>query len=1182
MPRLSIHLLGPFQVLLDGSPLQGFKTDKDRMLLAFLSVESARPIRREALAELLWPERSQGAALANLRHSLSILRKAVHDSSPDLFFLKVTRQTLQLNASPEVLTDVARFQAMYEQVFRLKLQIDYLEAAVSYYRGEFLEGVSMPGSVGFEAWVLNKRQHYHQKMVLALNHLACYHEEQMSFDRALTFANQMVALEPWDEIANRQLMRLLVYNRQNSAALTHFKTFRETLAQELGIVPGRETVQLYEQIRDGTLAIPQTMPLQIQQESYQIPGFLPLQGGETKVEEPVFVARDRELGWLEESLASALSFQGKVLFLAGEAGQGKTALLRAFSRRAQEAHPELIVVGGNANAFTGVGDPYHPFREVLRWLVGDFEVWWQAGIVSPDHALRLGQIMSYAVQALINVAPDLLDIFISCESILKLAQAAQPKSLELLDELHQFIDSKKSHRPANLYQPDLFEQYVRFLETLSLQRPLLLHLDDMQWADQGSIGLLFNMSRRLQACRVMVVVSYRPAEILLRNNEQINPLLAFIREFQKEYPENFIDLEQADNRFFINALIDQEPNLLGAAFRESLYQLTNGHALFCVELLRDMVSRGNILKDDQGRWLATPELDWEKLPARLEAALAQRTGCLQDELLDILRVASVEGDEFEAETIANVLKKNNLEVIKRLSDDLHHKLNLVQPLGFENLGDKTNSRYRFRHLLIQKYIYQNLDAIEMAQYHLLVGEQLEQLFTGREDDIAPRLAQHFQEADHVWKAVNYYYQSGVRALRVYAAKEAIQYFKDGLVLLERLPPDSKRNEQELDFQLALAAPLVASKGYATNEVLMVYERARELTLTLERSSRLCSVLFGLSLYFGVAYNLKKGHELSVQVMTIAKQVNDPIHVALANSSQGLMETAIGDFEAARYHFQQSIDFYKPDLHHYLANQYYQDFGVTSLAWMPWVVWLLGYPDQALKYSQKAIELARQLDHPLSLAFALTIAGGHFHQQRREIEPTQRIVDELYQYILEQGLLIFDWDRMILAGWINTQLGQFDEGLTLIQKGSTRFQESGMLQGRPMHFYLMAETHRKASRYHDGLQAISEAQIMVKKMDEYIYLGELKRVKGELLLAQQKGLEAEACFKEALQIAQQQSAKIWELRAMVSLARLWRVQGKGCEAHQALEKTYGWFKEGLATPDLVEAHSLLDELSTEVE
>jgi len=279
MARLSLSLLGPFQAALDGEPVVAFGSNKVRALLAYLAVEADRPHSREKLTGLLWPERPDQDASANLRYSLSNLRAAIGDRAPiddqeaSLPFLLVSRQAIQFNRASDAWVDATAFS---ELLASPAPSLSDLERAVDLYQGEFLEGFFVGDSVAFEEWALLKREQLGRQVRSALHRLAAMHEQRGEYERALPYAWRQVELDPWQEQARRQLMRLLALSGQRAAALAQYEAFRRALAEELGVEPARATTELYEQIRDGKVGLDERGNHRPAGEAVVIPASVPL------------------------------------------------------------------------------------------------------------------------------------------------------------------------------------------------------------------------------------------------------------------------------------------------------------------------------------------------------------------------------------------------------------------------------------------------------------------------------------------------------------------------------------------------------------------------------------------------------------------------------------------------------------------------------------------------------------------------------------------------------------------------------------------------------------------------------------------------------------------------------------------------------------------------------------------
>ena len=517
-----------------------------------------------------------------------------------------------------------------------------------------------------------------------------------------------------------------------------------------------------------------------------------------KLEEAHFVGREQELAQLNAFLDRTLTGQGQVVFVVGGPGRGKTALVDEFTWQALERDAKLVAATGSGNAYSGIGDPYLPFREILGQLTGDVETRWAAGAIGRTQAQRLWEWMPYTVQALVSTGPDLIDTFIPGQSVMARSAAAAGEGASWLAQLGVLVAIKPAGQgPVDFQQSDLFEQYAKVMLALTRQGPLLLVLDDLQWADTGSINLLFHLGRRLQDSRILIVGVYRPVEVTMGRAGERHPLEPLVSEFQRHFGQILIDLRQAEGRLFVTALLDTEPNRLDKTFQEALYQHTQGHALFTVEILRGMQERGDLVQDEAGQWVEGPNLNWETLPARVEGVIGDRIARLPKMLQKVLEVASVEGEVFTAEVVARVQAFDERELVRQLSGNLDKQHRLVVGQGSQRLGARRLSQYRFRHILFQHYLYNSLDEVERGYLHEAVAKELEQLYGEQSADIAGELARHFEAAGLFDKAISYLQQAGDRAVRLSANDEALAHFYKVLALLETMPDTLEHQRQEL-------------------------------------------------------------------------------------------------------------------------------------------------------------------------------------------------------------------------------------------------------------------------------------------------------------------------------------------------------------------------------------------------
>ena len=1181
MAPLSLSCLGPFEVKLDGRPVTGFKSKKVRGLLAYLAVESSRPHPREVLAGLLWPDWPDSEALSNLRYALSNLRRVIGDRTAEPCYLLITRDTLQFNAASDYALDISAFtdrMAAAGGTARDVWDLAGVEEAMALYRGAFLEGFSIRDSVAFEEWSSLKRQQVAYQLLAGVQYMVKSYEAFGQHDQALTWARRLVELEPWDEAAHRRMMRLLVLNGRRSAALVQYESCRQILEDELGVEPALETTRLYEEIRKGEPAETETPGIRPIEGTAAIPCFL--KGEAPQVEMPVFVARNKELTQLGGYLERAMAGHGRVAFVTGEAGSGKTALIQEFGRRAQLEHADLVVASGNCNAYTGIGDPYLPFREILELLTGDVEAKWVAGAISSEHAQRLWRMFPVTAEALVEVGRDLINTFVAHAALLERATACESGRSEWLAKLALLEGRMPAGGlgTASSQQSDLFEQYSRVLQALAVERPLLLVVDDLQWADLGSISQLFHLGKHLTGSRILIIGAYRPEEVSVGRPGERHPLDSVVNEIQRDFGDVTVNLRKAEHREFVEALLESEPNRLGNAFRDKLFRQTQGQPLFSIELLRGMQERGDLVQDSRGRWVEGPALDWETMPARVEAVIGERLSRLPRTLQSTLRVASVEGEVFTAEVLARIQKTDDRELVERLSDELDRRHRLIRAQAIERVGSHRVSRYRFRNYLFQKYMYDHLDEVERAYLHEDVGKVLEAYYGEGQEGMAVQLAWHFQEAGIVEKAIPYLAQAGVKSVQLAAYQEGITHLKRGLELLMTLPDSPDRASLELDLQLPLILADKGLKGVRSSETVAAFTRAQELCQQTGRSSQLSRVLEVMAEYHFVGAEYRKARELAEENLKVAEGTGNPLQIAMCQWTLGYISFSMGEFTSAHDQFEQVLRFYEPQAHHQaFILQSGKDAGLGAMAHDACCLWVLGYPDQALKRSQEALALAFELNHPFTLAEGLCFAWCYFNAMRRDAAALKEGAEALIRLADEQ---VPGWmgNGECLDGEALVRMGQVEEGIAQILKGLGKMASIGLRLYTTRTRSALALGQAKAGRPEEGLATLEKTLAQVEETGERYWEAEIHRLRAELLLILGDGSEAEVSLEKAIEIARRQSGKLLELRATIDLARLWAKQGRVEEAWQVLEPVTSWFSEGFDTPDLLEAKELLAEIS----
>jgi predicted ATPase len=428
--------------------------------------------------------------------------------------------------------------------------------------------------------------------------------------------------------------------------------------------------------------------------------------------------------------------------------------------------------------------------------------------------------------------------------------------------------------------------------------------------------------------------------------------------------------------------------------------------------------------------------------------------------------------------------------------------------------------------------------------------------------------------------VAYWRQAGEQAVQRSAYLETIGHLSNGLDTLNKLPCTRERDQYELQLQLSLALAFHASKGQSADEVEYTYLRARELCEQLDEGQQLFRVLMGLYRCYGGRGQRQTAREFVDELFRVAQRLQDAPLLLEAHMARGVVIFHAGEFIVARDHLEQAIAIYDPEDKRFNAANASINPGVNVLSRMSWTLWFLGYPEQARSKSQETLTLARQLGHIHSLAMVCTFASilhllcGEGDSIQEQVEVATRLSSE---YDFRQ------WKMMaaMLRGWYLAHHEQSEVGIVKMQEELSTYLASGNALYRVWFLALLAEAYGQYGRSALGLEVIGEALALVFGNEgERCWESELHHIKGKLLLVESpdNAADAESCFQQAITIAQNQSAKSWELRAATSLARLWQSQGKRKEAYNLLSPVYGWFTEGFDTADLIDARALLDELS----
>lgn len=897
---------------------------------------------------------------------------------------------------------------------------------------------------------------------------------------------------------------------------------------------------------------------------------------------PVFVGREVELKKLESHLKQTLSGQGEVVFIKGDPGRGKSALMHQFSHLAMQHYPDLVVASGYCDAYSGVGDPYLPFRDILAMLSGDLEMRWSAGLISGEQARRIWNILPETIMVMMNSGPELINRLLSARELLGRAQQIGVVPPETLGRLHVMVQqSLGSPSQSPIDQVALFGQFANVLTKLAEHHPLVLCLDDLQWMDIGSINLLFHLGRRLAGSQILLICAYRSEDVALGRQGERHPLEELMAEFKRKFGDIWIDLDNCDARQeqqFVEAFLDTEPNLLSPAFRQAFFKHTEGHPLFTIELLRNLQEQGVLAQDAEGRWIEKGRINWQAIPSKVEGVIEERIGRLHHEQREILTIASVEGEEFIAQVVARILNLEENGLFRILNQSLDRQHRLITDRGTERLGDKILVLFAFRHNLFQKYLYDQLNQSERIMHHEAVGEALEAIYSGYTDKISPQLARHFDLAGMVKKAIHYYLQAGKYAMRVSAHHEVIAHIQRALTLLNTLPASPERSSQELDLQLILPPSLTAVKGWAAPELGAVYDRALQLCSDLTDDAQLVRTLWLMSIYLMGRSEYDKVDNVNKQLSSIVQRTGDPRWNWM--SKYLVYQFYQGHFLKIQENLESIFQQYEPNEARNLALNYGMAPGIVGAAYLSNCEWLLGLPEKAIATIQEALKRVEEINIPMITCYVLSRACWTY-LQLDEYQTLYILAERLLKISQEHHLKSFEYGATFYIHASRVFAGLMAGGeIKQMYEAMETYSATGTILNRTAWLVSYAEACTAVRETERGLAAADESIKLGDRTGELWIQAEAHRLKGELLLQLSSSdevsfAEAENCFLRAREIARNQAARSLELRAAISYFRLSKVWDKPSQARQMLEEVYASFAEGWDTPDLLEARTLLD-------
>ncbi|MBE9521803.1 MAG: AAA family ATPase [Proteobacteria bacterium] len=839
-----------------------------------------------------------------------------------------------------------------------------------------------------------------------------------------------------------------------------------------------------------------------------------------------FVGRERELELLLDGFQRATAGRGQAFSITAEAGVGKSRLLYEF--RKAVSNEDVTFLEGKCLSYSR-GVVYHPVIDILK---SNFNI--GEGNTDLEIRTKVKQGLEILKTDEGSTLPYLLDLLSVKESG--------------IEQIPMSPEMRKNR---------MIEALTRTVLKGSEIRPLIMAIEDLHWIDSNSEDSLKHLLESISGARIFLIFTYRPE---------------FVHTWGRRSYHSQVNLNRLSNRESLTLVasllgtenIDRDLEVL-------ILEKAEGVPFFIEEFIKSLQDL-KILDKKKNKYYLVKDIEDLNIPSTIQDMIMARVDTLPEGAKGLLQMGSVAGREFSQDLIEKVMGLSERDLLSHLSVIKDTEL-------LYERGIYPQSTYIFKHALIQDVAYQSLLKSTRQKYHRKIAQVLEKYFPETDEAQPELLAYHYTEAGLNEKAVGYWQQAGERSLRHSANLEAINHLTKGLDLLRSLPETPERDQQELRLQLTLGIPLGTTMGYGVPEVGRVYDRARELCQQVGETPQLFPSLFGMWQYY-VATELQTAHELGEELRTLAQRAQDPALNLQAHHALWTTSFILGNFVQTRKHAEQGLIIYDPQQHRSHVFIYGgHDPGVCCRTFDALAMWLLGFPEQALDRIKEAVNLAQDLSHPLSLASAITHAAL-LHLWRREAASAQERAEAVIALSSEQGFATFlRWAR-ILLGWTLAAQGKEDEGMAHVRQGMSAYLSAGEIQYKPFYLGLFAEVYGRTGKADEGLTSLAEALAVVEKTERRWWEAEIHRLKGEFLLklSPQNIGDAETCYNRALDVARRQEAKSLELRAAMSLSRLWKQQGKRVEASKLLAEIYGWFTEGFGTADLQEAKILLEELA----
>jgi predicted ATPase/DNA-binding SARP family transcriptional activator len=1059
---LFLRLLGGSSLCDNGSTLTGPATQRHRLaLLALLAISRSRPQSRDKLVAWLWPERDVERARNLLNQGVHALRRAIGEAG-----IISVQDELRLDPAA-VACDVVAFEDA--------IAAGELERAIGLYTGPFLDGFHLPGASEFEHWADGERDRLRRSYARSLESLAEAAEERREWSSAVERWRGLVSEEPYNARVTLRLMRALDGAGDRAGALQQARLHTLLLQQEFEAGPDPDVVALADRLRifepfpgeDVTRLVAQWVDVPVPSPpALEAPSL-------------ALVGRTAELECLTRAWLAGRRGPPRCLLVSGVAGIGKTRLVEEFVRWVDRQSAAIAM----SRCYGTVGRlPYAPLADWLR---------------SP--ALR--------------------------HSLAALPQVWRAELAGLLPE----VGIKPSEAGSRPDVPQA-EARHRLFEAMALAiagapHPLVLFIDDIQWADRDTLEWIRYFLRSEEPPWVLVVATLRLGEVPLE--DRLDAVLLDLRRDGRLEEIPLEPLDVADTAALGAAVAGTTLDPVAA---RALHRETEGHPLYIVEMMRSKAGAVDDAVPDMeasARRPSTGSGARPRLPQRVLATIEARLAQLSSACRMVVGVAAVVGREFRMDLLSEGSGIGEDGAASALDELLERRL----------VREQSDGSYDFSHASIREVAYAGLSSARRRLLHQRIARALIASAAGSNGSAAA-IAQHLNQGKLIEEAVPYYERAAEVASRIYAYEEAIGHLNQALALLRTLPESTDRDRRELALQIALGPPLRESRGWAAPEIGEMAARARTLGERVGTQPQRLRVMWEL-----VSFRVVRGTGLGEALET----AEGALHLALAQKDTSLLAPAyhlvgeircqMGEFTRARACLEEAAGLYDRRDHATHTRLLGVAYGVLSPSFASHALWHLGYSEQALERSRQALGRAQELADPFSRAIALA-----YDATLQQFCGTRDVVEEQAAAAIalstEYGFPYYLAWGTILHGWAVAERGQVERGIAQMREGLAAMRATGCDYRRSYYLSLLAQVCGRAGQIDEGLDLLQEALRSAEASGEHWKDAELYRLRGELLAASEGPTDGvRRMLQNAIDVAGRQGATALLVRAERSLQRL---------------------------------------------